>query len=78
MTTHVARNKSNLLVLRHLLSLEQEEEVLLHEPVVKLAAVSIIVVRLRDVYNVVGGSFSISGVARGSVVSRGSTYLGGV
>ena len=50
----------------------------MHKLVVKLAADSIIVVRLRDVYNVVSSSFSISGVARGSVVSRGSTYLRGV
>jgi len=51
-TTHIACNKSNLLILRNLLSLEQEEEVLLYKLVVKLAAVSIIEIRLRDVYNV--------------------------
>jgi len=49
---HVACNKSNLLVLKNLLFLEQEEEVLLYKLVVKLAAVSIIEIRLRDVYNI--------------------------
>ena len=67
-----------MLILRNLLSLEQEEEVLLHKLVVKLATVSIIEIRLRDVYNVAwGSSISISRSARGSVVSRG-THLRGV
>ena len=51
-TTHVACDESDLLVLGNLLSLEQEEEVLLHKLVVELAAVSMIEIRLGDVYDV--------------------------
>jgi hypothetical protein len=49
LSTHEACDKSNLLFLRYLFSLEHKEEILLEELVVKLRAFSIVQVRLVNI-----------------------------
>jgi hypothetical protein len=71
-STHVTRNKCNTFLRRYLVSLKHKEEVLLHKPVIKLGAISVVEVRLINI-NVV----SLNSVSHVRVVqaraARGST-----
>jgi hypothetical protein len=71
-STHVTCNECNTFLCGYLVSLKHKEEVLLHELVIKLGAISVVEVRLVNI-NVI----SLNGVGHVCVVraraARGST-----
>jgi hypothetical protein len=71
-STHVTRNKCNMFLCRYLVSLKHKEEVLLHKPVIKLGAISIVEVRLVNINVISLNSISHVCVVRARA-ARGST-----
>ena len=72
LSTHVTRNERNTFLFGHLFSLKHKEEVPLHEPIIKLGAVSAVEIGLVDI-DVVG----LDGIRHVNVgvvrAARGST-----
>jgi hypothetical protein len=73
-STHVTRNKCNTFLCGYLVSLKHKEEVLLHELVIKLSAISVVEVRLVNInivsLNSVGYVYVVQArAARGSTCS---------
>jgi hypothetical protein len=76
LSTHKAGGEGDLLNVRYLFSLEYKEEILLHKPVIKLRALSIIQIRLVNIDggHIVCSRWRVGYVnIRGARAARGST-----
>ena len=59
LTAHIACYKDNTLIPRYLLALQEEEEILLNELIVKLVMFSMVEVRLTNIHHVTSDSIDV-------------------